>query len=161
MAYSFAHRGLLTSSMLLLDPEVLTDTAADHVEWAPGMRITVTEFGFIVSTTIAGDTTAPVVSLDHRTVVGGGTRTEKGVLTLADATAAGSVVQSTRPNTGQTSATFGMQPFVVEPGESIVFEHKTAAADSGTNAGQGFYFIVYEEAPDAIGNRTVWTEVAS
>lgn len=161
MSYAFAHRGLLTSSMLNLTDEDLSASAADFAEWEPGARIRVVEFGFIVTTTVAGDTTAPVVSLDHRTVPGGGTRTEKATITIPDATAAGSVVQSTRPVLGQTSATWGMQPFIVEPGECIVFEHKTQAGDSGAAAGQGHYFIRWEEAPDSSGNRTVWTEVTS
>lgn len=158
MAYGFPHRGLLTSSQLIYTAEDLTASATDFAEWAPVARVTVVEFGFVVSTTIAADTTAPVVSLDHRTVFGAGTRTEKATITLADGTAAGSVVMSTRPKIG---ATVGLTPFVVEPGESIVFEHKTQAADLSSAAGAGHYYIRWEETPDAPGNRTVWTEVAS
>lgn len=114
--------------------EDLSGPAADYRTWIPGFPITIYKLGFVVTTTIAADTTAPVVSFDRRITAGSDTgRVEIGTITVADTVAAGKTVV-------EDLAT----PVILGLGEELVFEHKTQAADGSAAAGAGHYFVVYQ-----------------
>lgn len=91
-------------------------------------NIKIVELGIIVSTTVAADTTAPVVALKEGS-------TELATLTVADGSAAGDVVKTT--TIASDSA--------ISSGDTLTFNVKTAAADAGTAAGAGNIYIKYQE----------------
>lgn len=116
--------------------EDLSAVAADYsVLFVTMWPITITHVGFLVTTTIAADTTAPVISLDRRPTFGSDSgRVELTTMTLADTTAANKMVIK------EVGADLNV-------GEQLVFEHKTQAVDGSSAAGAGHYFILYETKP--------------
>lgn len=128
-----APRHVLSTGMQSATAEVISATAADYQVFSFGWPIKITHVGFIVTTTVAADSTAPVVSFDRRITAGSDTgRVELTTLTIPDTTAAGKCVVK------------GSLELEVDVGEELVFEHKTQAVDGSSAAGAGHYFIVYE-----------------
>ena len=114
---------------ILICPIVADLTSAgDVATFDFSENITITELGIILSVTVAGDTTAPVVAIKEGA-------TELATLTVPDNSAAGDVVKT-------TSITY---PNNINSGDTLTFNVKTAAADSGTAAGQGYIYIKYKE----------------
>jgi len=114
---------------ILICPIVADLTSAgDVATFDFSENITITELGIILSTTVAGDTTAPVVAIKEGA-------TELATLTVPDNSAAKDVVKT-------TTITY---PNNINSGDTLTFNVKTAAADSGTAAGQGYIYIKYKE----------------
>lgn len=124
---------------------------ADAIDGSPAVfaemtfdrRVKVKRLMFLVTVTVAADTTAPVVEFNHRITPKSATgEVLLGQLTIPDGTAAGTVIYK------------DIDPVTIGPGESITYEHVTQAADSGTAAGDGFYKIMVDPDPEYVGNDT-------
>lgn len=149
--YSSGHLNTLSTQIITQTAEDLSAAAADHAVWAPGTPIRVVGFGFVCVEVVGDATTAAVVSLDLRPTVGSDTnRAEKETLTI-DNRAAGTVVRTAH-------ASFA--PFDVDPGQELVFEHKTAAS-GGTTTGTGHYFVEYYHQPEVPANFTNVVELTA
>lgn len=149
MAYGTGHLQVLNSSWIVTTAEDLSAAAADHASVFFGTKVRIAGFGFETTEAVGDATTAAVVSLDH-IATDGSTRTEKATLTL-DNFAIGGVRRVTHS---------AFTPFVVNPGERIVFEHKTAAS-GGTTTGAGHYFVEYYAEPEVPGNQSNVVELAA
>lgn len=103
-------------------------TAAEIADFDLSENIEITEIGFICSTTVAADTTAPVVDILNGT---GGTSVVS--VTIPDTTSASDYVKSSVSNEDLNS------------GNTLVFNVATAAVDGGTAAGNGYIVIKYKE----------------
>lgn len=112
-------------------------SAADHFTWKPEKPLLVRDFGFVITEAVVNTSVAAVVSLDH--TPSGGSRTEKATLSIANAAVVG-----TEFITYEGTA---LSPFVVEEGDTLHFEHKTAGT-GGSTAGKGYYVLYYEWIPD-------------
>lgn len=122
---------------------------ADAIDGSPAVfaemtfdrRVKVSRLMFLVTVAVAADQTAPVVEFNHRpTPKSASGEILLGQLTIPDGTAAGTVIYK------------DIDPVVIKPGESITFEHVTQAVDSSAVAGDGFYKIMVEPAPEYAGN---------
>lgn len=119
--------------------EATEASAADHFTYTVKKPMIVRDVGFVVTDTIDNDQTAAVVSLDH--TPSGGSRAEKVTITLPDTTAVGVELL------GSDAAT-PITPFVVDVGDTLHFEHKTAGTDTSSADGAGYYRLYYEYIPD-------------
>jgi len=112
-----------------LTEEDLTATG-DHGQWICMRGAWLRRVGFLVTTAVAADNTAPVVEFAHRSTPGGSDSSIK-QLTISDGTSAGSF----------ETATVNQE---FKEGEELNLKVATAAADSGTAAGNGFYMFELE-----------------
>ena len=114
-------------------------TAGDVFTWIPKKSIMVRDVSIVVTELCALDLTDSIASLDHTDTANGVGRAEKATFTLTEADAIGlELIASV--NSG-----VAWVPFVVEAGDTLIFEHKQAGTDSGTPTG-AFYFILYYDA---------------
>lgn len=103
----------------------------------------ISEFKFIITTTIAADNVVPVVEVNRRPTPGSSSgEVLIDQITFVDGTAAGKVM-STR-----------FTPVQLRVGDELSFEHVTQATDSGTAAGAGFYDVVLEADYEGDANET-------
>lgn len=113
--------------------EDLTASPAVYDEWVAGLGgYTIHRLGFVVTTTVACDTAAPVVEFNRRVTAGSASgEVQIDTLTIPDGTAAGSVVYAELSS-----------PVTINPGEGLAAEHITQGTDSGTAAGAGYYVFL-------------------
>lgn len=139
--------------------EVLDAAAADHYEVIFPIPVVIMQFGFIVTEIVGDATTEAVVALDYRPAQGSDTgRVEKATLSFSGGTigsAVGDVIYVVDANDNSV-----FDPFTVNVGQSIVFEHKTQAS-GGTTTGQGHYFVTYRPYYETVANFTAVDQVAS
>lgn len=144
MAYVY-DQDYFNSEWAVVTAEDLSASAADHYAFQPMRPIVVTGFGFVTTEAVGDATTEAVIALDHRVTAGSDTgRVEKATITFAGGAvggAIGDVVMCKNSTTGIVP----FDPFLVTPGQQVVFEHKTAAS-GGTTTGAGHYFIEYHLA---------------
>jgi len=93
----------------------------------------------VVDAVVATDTTAAVVAVDA--IISGAARAEKGTITIPDASAIGTTIALTEDDTS-------FEPFMVDEGDTLFIEHKTAGADAGTETGEYIVMIHYVQWPD-------------
>ena len=106
--------------------EDLTAAGAVYGEFKPARRVKIKRLMFLVTTTVAADTTAPVVEFNKRILPKDATgEVLLGQLTIPDGTAAGTIIYK------------DIDPVEVGLADSIALEHVTQAADSGVAAGAG------------------------
>lgn len=117
------------------------ETAANDVfTWIIDKHILVRDVSVVVQeAAVVATTTAPVFSLDA--VLAGVARAEKATLSVANTTALGTEV------TAFESSGVTWTPFFAEEGDTLYFEHKTAAA-GGTSAGAVYFILYYEIVSD-------------
>lgn len=119
-------------------------SAADHGDiFAAPMRIKVWEVGAIITTATDGVSTVKADKVNDATRGDG----DAGVLTIPTATAVNKMIKDT------TSSIF---PFVMNRGETIIFEVTSAAA----TAGGALYYVIYEIVEETTANDTDVTESA-
>lgn len=126
---SYDSAAYTVEKVLICPIEVDLDaTAADVATFDFSENIVITELGIILTETVAGDTTAPVVAIKEGA-------TELASLTVPDGSAAKDVVKTTTIT----------NPNNISSGDTLTFNHKTKGADSGTSAGKGYLYIKYKE----------------
>ena len=103
-------------------------SAADVATFDFTEDITITELGIMLSTTVAADTTAPVIAIKEST-------TELASLTVPTASAAKDVVKTTTISSANA----------ISSGDTLTFNVKTAAVDATAAAGAGYVYIKYTE----------------
>lgn len=114
-----------------------SDSAGDLVWTFPvTSKLELRRFGVLVTETVAGDSTAPVLKLWKNGTSG----TLIDSITVPDATASGKFVYVDLAGTA------------VEPGDRIDVELDVKATDSGTAAGQGFMVVEADYYPEVTGN---------
>ena len=125
----------------VLGAETLSAAAAVHGGYLVGKRCQIKAIMFIVTTTVAADTTAPVVELNRRPTPGSATgEVQIGQLTIPDGTAAGKVLYKE------------VDPVTLEVGDELSLEHVTQAADGSSAAGAGYYAFELIDAPEEFLN---------
>lgn len=123
--------------------EQIETSAADVFTWKVEKNMLVRDVSVVVQeAAVVASSTAPVFSLDA--IISGAARAEKATLSVANGTALGVEVIASE-SSGVT-----WSPFVVEEGDTLFFEHKTAGA-GGSSAG-AVYFILYYEIIPGIGD---------
>lgn len=123
----YADSKYYTSKILIYPISADLTSAGDVGTFDFTEAIKIVEVGIIVSTTVAGDSTAPVIAIKEGS-------TELATVIIPDNTSAGDVVKST-----------GLSITNIASGDTLTFNVKTAAADSGTAAGAGYIYIKYYE----------------
>jgi len=127
----------------------LTGTAADVKVFVAPVAGHIIAWGYQVTTTIAADTTAPVISLDVSDYDDSSNRSQLDAVTLADGTAAANA-PTIRLLSGSasspTAGTTGGQGIAVTAGQHIVLEHKTKAVDGSSAAGAARVFVCFRPA---------------
>jgi hypothetical protein len=117
---------------------VLTASAAVYGEYLVTKPCSISELRFIVSTAVLAGTAAPVVKVKRRPTPGSDTgAVDIAQMTIPSGTAVGKVVVKR------------VAPVQLNVGDSLCFQHVTAATDGGTPTGAGFYdatLLVDEEA---------------
>lgn len=132
-----------------LTAENLAAAAADYQELLVLSRVRVTRIMFMVTTLVAADTTAPVVTFTKRPTYNSSTdESTIGTLTIPDTTAVGKVVYK------------DVDPVILNPGDGLLLDHTTQAADASSAAGAGYYGLEYELCPDDARNLTDMVESA-
>lgn len=141
--------------------------AADLKTYTFPVGATVEAFGVVITEDFVTHDADTVFSLDHLDKIGG-TRTEKAALTLGssnanlkagDGTKAGQTAISADADLDNGDVVFADRdnfPFEVLPGESIVFEHKTA---SGSAGGEAKPFVLIRVGGERNFLSNVWMEV--
>ena len=114
-------------------------TPADVWTWIVEHPMRIRDVGVLVSVLTAIDTTDMVASIDA--VINGAARDEKGTMTITDAVAVGTEIVASEDYTSWES-------FEVSEGDTLYFEHKTAGADAGTEAGDYYFILYYENIAD-------------
>lgn len=128
------------STLIIPISTAVEATPADVLTWIVEHPIRVTDVSVLVTTLVAADMTSAVASLDA--TIAGGSRTEYATLSMAEATAIGTEI-SAAESSGVTWA-----PIELDEGDTLHFEHKTAAVDSGTETGDYYFILYYEIIPD-------------
>lgn len=123
--------------------ENLAAAAAVHGEYYAMKPCAVSEFHFLVTTAIAGDTGAPVVEINRRPTPGSATgEVQIATLTIPTGTAAGKVVSKR------------FAPVQLNVGDSLSFELVSSALSATTAAGAGFYDVSLEVDFEADANQS-------
>lgn len=124
-------------------PLDLSGSVADHFVMVVEQPMILHNVQARVTTLVAADMAAPVVSVDYTPV--GGSRTEWGTITFAEADAVG----DTRAlHEQQTNGTTESDSIELKAGAILYIEHKTQATDSGTAAGACVIDAFLELVPD-------------
>lgn len=144
MAYTesvgFGHVMPAGSGVLAADD--LSAAAATHGEYAVMEACRVNRIYFAVSTAVAADATAPVVTFAKRVTLGSDTGAVTiGTLTIPDGTAAGSVL-------------FKEVDVALAAGDSIRVGNTTQAVDGAAAAGAGYYGFRLEDKPEDDANQS-------
>lgn len=123
--------------------KVTTATGASVHSVAVLDQLKVDRIGAIVSTAIANDLVAAVMTVYRRVTFGSDVgRVAIGTLTFPDGTAVGKVLYK------------DVSPVVCYPGEQIIFEVSTAGTDSGVAAGAAIGLVSCEEDPEMPDNQS-------
>ena len=117
------------------------ETTGDLFTWEIEHPMRITDVELVVSVLVAADTTDGVYALDG--VIAGAARAEIGRVTLTEADAVGS-----SHSMAEEDATWYVAEF--NEGDTLYIEGVTAAADSGTVAGDYYIHIYYELIPDGV-----------
>lgn len=127
---------------LIIPKETAVEAAAaDVFTWIVEHPMRITDVSVvIVNAVVASDMTAGVASLDA--VIAGAARAEKATLSMPEATAKGTEISAAE------SSGVAWQAFEVDEGDTLFFEHKTQAVDSGTATGEYWFILYYELIPD-------------
>lgn len=121
----------------------LAATAAVYGELYVTKPCSVSELRFQVTTTCSATTTAPVIEINRRPTPGSSTgEVLIEQITIPDTTAAGKVLVTR------------FAPVQLNVGDSLAFEHVTAAAGSGTPACAGFYDVTLHVDDESDGNQS-------
>ena len=126
-------------SMFIPGTESIETAANDVFTWIVDKNMMIRDISVIVGeAAVVATSTDPVFSLDITPV--GGSRTEKATLSVADGTALGTEV------TASESSGVAWAPFMVEEGDILYFEHKTAGA-GGSSAGTVNFLLYFDHWP--------------
>jgi hypothetical protein len=132
-----------------LGTETVSAAVAVHGEMICMKSCRVTRLLFYISTAIAADTTAPVVTFRKRPTPNSSSgQSTIGALTLPNLTAIGKVVYK------------DVSPVNLDVGDSVCFDHTTQAVDGSAAAGAGYYGFECEDRPDEAANQTDMVESA-
>lgn len=125
----------------VLGVETLSAAAAVHGEYLVMRSCVVRRIGFVVTTLVAADTTAPVVEFNRRPTPGSSSgEVLLGQLTIPEGAAVGKVYYK------------DISPVRLQVGDALSLEHVTQAADSGAAAGAGYYMFELVDEPENIAN---------
>lgn len=117
--------------------------AAVYGEYYVTKPCSISGFKFIVTVACSATTTAPVVEVNRRPTPGSSSgEVLIDQITIPDGTAAGKVMYTR------------FAPVQLNIGDSLAFEHVTAAAGSGTPACAGFYDVELEVDEEVEANQS-------
>lgn len=127
--------------------DALTATGVHTYSFAVMSQIKVTRILALITTLVAADTTAPVITFKRRPTYSSATgEVAIGTLSPQEGDAVGKVRYK------------DVDPVVCYPGDEIIFQVTTAAADSGAAAGGAVYGVEYEEVDEYVGNQSDMVE---
>jgi hypothetical protein len=133
---------LIRASNAFDTAENLAAAGAVYGEYYVTKPCSVSELRFIVSTTLACETTAPVIKIKRRPTPGSDTGAEDICsMTIPDLTAAGKVCVER------------FAPVQLNVGDSLTFQHVTQGAGAAA-AGAGFYDVVLEIDEESDANQS-------
>ncbi len=129
------------SSLIVPVETAVEASPADVFTWIVEHPLRVTDVSVVISTLTAIDMTSAVASVDA--VIDGAARAEQTTLTITDAVAVGTELSAAETDTS-------WEPFELDEGDTLYFEHKTAGVDAGTEAGEYYFILYYEIIPDGV-----------